>query len=107
MFNRNYFGQVLEGDRTSISDVFCRIAKDPRHRSIVIVDASAIDRRLFEHWSMGLAEKTETAENSNSRFGLDHGFDPTKMTASEFSNYVFEMVRLEDQLISVPIATWD
>jgi hypothetical protein len=59
MFNRDYFGQVLEGDRTSVSDLFCRIAKDSRHRSIVIVDASVVDGRMFERWSMGLAEKSE------------------------------------------------
>ena len=103
MFNRDYFGQVLEGDRTSVSDVFCRIAKDTRHRSIVIVDASAVDSRMFEYWSMGLAEKSETAEKLNSSFGLEHGFDPTKMTASDFTSYVFQMVRLEDRLVSVTI----
>lgn len=103
MFNRDYFGQVLEGDRTSVSDVFCRIAKDTRHRSIVIVDASAVDSRMFEYWSMGLAEKSETAEKLNSSFGLEQGFDPTKMTASDFTSYVFQMVRLEDRLVSVTI----
>jgi hypothetical protein len=103
MFNRDYFGQVLEGDRTSVSELFCRIAKDQRHRSIVIVDASVVDRRMFEHWSMGLAEKTETAELLNSKYGLVEGFNPSAMSANEFLNYVFEMVSLENQLVSVSI----
>ena len=55
--NRDYFGQVLEGDRASVSDLFCRIAKDPRHRSVVIVEASAVAERRFDRWAMGLAEK--------------------------------------------------
>jgi len=107
MFNREYFGQVLEGDRASVSDLFCRIAKDPRHRSVVIVEASAVETRRFDRWAMGLAEKSETAERLNSKFGLEHGFDPTQITASNFSNYIYEMVSLEDQLISVSIPTWD
>jgi hypothetical protein len=107
MFNRDYFGQVLEGDRAAVSDLFCRIAKDPRHRSVVIVEASAVAGRRFDRWAMGLAEKTETAEKLNSKFGLEHGFDPTQISASDFSNYIFEMVSLEDQLISVSIPTWD
>ena len=45
MFNRNYFGQVLEGDRASVSNLFCRIAKDPRHSSIVIMEAATVERR--------------------------------------------------------------
>ena len=107
MFNRDYFGQVLEGDRASVSDLFCQIAKDPRHRSVVIVEASAVAERRFDRWAMGLAEKNETAEKLNAKFGLEHGFDPTRISASDFPNYIFEMVSLEDQLISVSIPTWD
>ena len=105
MFNRGYFGQVLEGDRSSVSDLFCQIAKDHRHCSIVIVEASVVDQRMFDRWSMGLAEKTETAELLNSKFGLAEGFNPSTMSASNFLNYVFEMVSLEDQLISASIPT--
>ncbi|MFZ5681344.1 MAG: BLUF domain-containing protein [Pseudomonadota bacterium] len=105
MFNRDYFGQVLEGDRSAVSELFCRIARDPRHRNIVIVEASAVDRRLFQRWSMGLAEKTETAEKVNSNFGLDRGFDPSRMDACNFSSYILEMVTLEEQLVSVLIPT--
>ena len=107
MFNRDYFGQVLEGDRSSVSELFCQIAKDRRHRSIVIMEASVVDQRIFERWSMGLAEKTETAELLNSKYGLSEGFNPSEMSASSFSNYVLEMVSLENQLISVSIPTRD
>lgn len=107
MFNRDYFGQVLEGDRSSVSELFCRIAKDPRHRSIVIVEASVVDQRIFERWSMGLAEKTETAELLNSKYGLVEGFNPSAMSANSFVNYLFEMVSLESQMISISIPTWE
>ena len=107
MFNRDYFGQVLEGERAAVSELFCSIAKDPRHRSVVIVEATAVDRRLFDRWAMGLAEKNETAEKLNLKFGLGRGFDPTQISAGDFSNYIYEMVCLEDQLISVSIPTWD
>jgi len=105
MFNRDYFGQVLEGDRARVSDLFCSIAKDPRHRSVVIVEASAVDTRRFDRWAMGLAEKNETAERLNSKFGLEH-FDPTQISASDFSNYIYEMVSFEEELISISIPTW-
>jgi Sensors of blue-light using FAD len=106
MFNRDYFGQVLEGERAAVSALFCSIAKDPRHCSLVIVKASAVEERLFDRWAMGLAEKNETAEKLNSKFGLDHGFDPSQISAADFTNYILEMVSIEDQLISVSIPTW-
>ena len=107
MFNRDYFGQVLEGDRSSVSELFCRISKDQRHRSVEIMEASIVDRRMFDRWSMGLAEKTETAELLNSKYELVDGFNPSAMSASTFLNYVFEMVSLENQLISTSIPTWE
>ena len=54
---------------------------------------------------MGLAEKTETAEKINLSFKLTYGFDPTQMNAETFSRYVFQMVNLEEQLISIKIQT--
>jgi hypothetical protein len=105
MFNREYFGQVLEGRRSVVSELFCKIVQDPRHRSIVLVEASVAERRLFPHWSMGLAHKTETAEKLNSKFGLLGGFDPSSMDANSFLQYVFEMVNTEDKIISVSVST--
>ena len=54
---------------------------------------------------MGLAEKTETAELLNSKYGFVEGFKPSEMSANDFLNYVFEMVSLESQLVSVSIPT--
>ena len=107
MFNGDYFGQVLEGDRASVSDLFCQIARGPRHRSVVIVEASAVAERRFDRWAMGLAEKNETAETLNAKFGFERGVDPTQISGSDFSNYFYEMVSLEDQLISVSIPAWE
>lgn len=106
MFNRSYFAQVLEGDRTAVSDLFCRIAKDPRHSSIVIIEAGPVGHRLFDRWAMGLAEKTGIADMLNAKFGHSDGFDPTKMKAADFVSYILQMVTLEQKLISVTVPTW-
>lgn len=107
MFNRHYFGQVLEGTRTSVSDLFCKIAQDPRHRSIVIVEAVAVDSLLFDRWAMGLAEKSAIAEKLNEKYGHQQGYDPTRMNAADFLSYILEMVTLEQNLISAAIPMWD
>jgi hypothetical protein len=56
---------------------------------------------------MGLAEKNETAEKLNSKFGFARRFDPTQITAKDFVKYILEMVSLENELISVSIPTWE
>ena len=107
MFNRNYFGQVLEGERGAVSELFTRIAGDARHRSVVIIEALEVGERLFERWSMGFAERTETSEALNARYGLAHGFDPTALSAKDFLSYVLEMVTQDESLISVSVPTFD
>jgi hypothetical protein len=52
MFNRDYFGQVLEGERDSVSDLFCLIARDPRHRSIV-ADSDEVARAFRDDAAHG------------------------------------------------------
>lgn len=103
MFNRQYFGQVLEGERARVSELFCRIASDPRHRSVVLVEAVEVASRQFDRWAMGLAEKNDTAEKLNAKFGFEKAFDPTRLSADFFLKYILEMVTLEDQLISVSV----
>lgn len=107
MFNRNYFGQVLEGERIAVSDLFTRIAADARHKSVVIVEAVEVDERVFKHWSMGFAERTETSEALNDKFGMANGFDPSGMSSKSFLTYVLEMVTTEEHLITVTVPTFD
>lgn len=54
LFNRPEFVQVLEGRREALDDVIARIAADPRHRAVRIIDRSAVTTRHFERWSMEL-----------------------------------------------------
>jgi len=102
-FVARVFGQVLEGERARVSELFCRIASDPRHRSVVLVEAVEVASRQFDRWAMGLAEKNDTAEKLNAKFGFERGFDPTRLSADVFLKYILEMVTLEDQLISVSV----
>ncbi|MDX2264864.1 MAG: BLUF domain-containing protein [Hyphomicrobiales bacterium] len=50
------FVQVLEGGRTEISQIFIRIAGDPRHQKIILMSCQDVRERLFPGWSMGLHE---------------------------------------------------
>jgi hypothetical protein len=53
-FGGGYFLQVLEGEGDVVSDTFVRIARDPRHDEVRLVDYSIIQARRFDDWSMRL-----------------------------------------------------
>lgn len=47
------FLQVLEGPEEAVRRTYERIARDPRHGGVIVLDESAIAQRQFGEWSMG------------------------------------------------------
>lgn len=81
-FDHRAFLQCLEGDRETVSGVFCRIAADPRHRRVVLLELQPVDERLFGSWDMGFAAADAIGRDAFLRFGSGVSFDPHAMTAS-------------------------
>jgi hypothetical protein len=52
-FSGQIFLQVLEGGRLQVSKLYNRIAQDPRHRDVVLLDYAEIAERSFASWAMG------------------------------------------------------
>ena len=47
------FMQVLEGGREAVSQLYARIAADPRHDDVVLLVYEEITERRFAGWTMG------------------------------------------------------
>ena len=45
--------QVLEGGRDVVSALYNRIANDPRHTDVILLQYEEITERRFAGWSMG------------------------------------------------------
>ncbi len=82
VFDRNCFLQTLEGRREAVSETFCRIAADPRHRRILLMDVLPVDERLFANWTMGFAAADARGRELFLRFGGSDEFEPHAMTAA-------------------------
>ena len=80
-FDSRSFLQVLEGEREAVSDLFCRIAKDPRHQRVQLLESLAVDERLFGHWAMGFAAADTPGRETFLRFSGDDTFSPLNLTA--------------------------
>jgi hypothetical protein len=52
VYGQSCFLQILEGDRADISATYLRIAGDPRHTDLVLIDVSTIAGRSFPEWAM-------------------------------------------------------
>ena len=52
-FSGGIFLQVLEGGRSTVSRLYNRIASDPRHTEVVLLNYEEIGERRFAGWAMG------------------------------------------------------
>ena len=52
-FSGDIFLQVLEGGRSQVSSLYNRIARDERHRDVVLLSYDEIEERSFSGWAMG------------------------------------------------------
>jgi hypothetical protein len=79
-FNRNYFLQLLEGHRDSINHAYTRIASDPRHKDVTLLDYCLIDRREFENWAMAYVPEAGLTAELLLRHGVSTDFNPFEMS---------------------------
>ena len=96
VFNRNYFMQVLEGERAVLTKLFVTISSDPRHEHVELVDWKEAGARFFGAWSMGFASTPELARDLWSTFNIRGYFDPKKLTGDQLSRLVLELVSKEE-----------
>ena len=81
-FDSRYFLQVLEGDRQAVNEVFSRIAADPRHRRVELLEVAATDERRFARWGMAFAAADALRREFFLRWGTEPNFNPYTMTAT-------------------------
>ena len=56
LYTSGSFFQVLEGEDTTLADLFAKIAADPRHKNVTKIIQEPITRRDFSDWTMGYGE---------------------------------------------------
>ncbi len=101
LFNQTYFAQIIEGDRKKVTDTFCRIAKDPRHEELVLLEVRPITRRRFNTWNMGFAGNSDVAQKLYVKYGSSEEFNPSKMTADSLLGFLEEVIDKDDALNQV------
>lgn len=80
-FDSRSFLQVLEGERETVSGMFCHIARDTRHRRVHLLESVAVDERRFATWSMGFAAADAHGRDIFLRHSSDGHFAPLNLTA--------------------------
>lgn len=81
------FLQCLEGGREAVNKLYNKIAKDPRHTSILLLSYSEVSKREFGEWSMKCIMLTKEKRDLIKRYSTTENFNPFDM--SGISAYEF------------------
>lgn len=55
VYTRSNFAQILEGPDEAVDALMAKIARDPRHDHVTVVDVQRPAERIFDHWSLAYA----------------------------------------------------
>ena len=99
VFNRNYFMQVLEGDRSTVTKLFTTISGDTRHDQIELMDVKDA-RERFGAWSMGFASTPELIKELWAKIDVQGEFNPKLLTGDQIVKIIFELVKKEEGFAS-------
>jgi len=89
------FSQVLEGERDAVEATYERIARDPRHKDIVLILYESIEVRRFPDWAMACIGPSQSAEEAVARV-------TSKLPACKTGQAARALVTLMSQMLAEP-----
>lgn len=97
-YGNDKFLQILEGERSMVSETYERILNDERHMQSQLIDFREIDRRLFTNWSMKVVEMGEQFPQKVQELSMKYSgynqFDPKGMTSDQCLEFMKELSAL-------------
>ncbi len=74
------FMQVLEGGRSAVNRLYLKIAADPRHTDVEVLDYAEINERRFAGWTMGQINMSRLNPGLLLKYSATPALDPYKVS---------------------------
>ena len=91
-FSGDIFLQVLEGGRSQVSALYNRIAQDPRHHDVVLVNYDEIAERSFAGWAMGQVNMARLNQALILKYSETGNLDPWSVSGHATAAMFDEMI---------------
>lgn len=79
-YGDDIFMQAIEGGRDEINALYSIIAKDPRHKDVVLLDYEEIQERRFGGWTMGHVNLAKLNASVVLKYSERPELDPYRMS---------------------------
>ena len=91
VLDRNFFLQLIEGDRQHVNQLLCKLVADPRHTSFHMIGFKRIEQRSFPLWGMGFVAANALNKSVLLRHGASSSFNPYAMPEAGVRELLNEM----------------
>lgn len=98
-YDPRYFLQCFEGPRDAVNDLYRKIAVDPRHRQVSLIEFSEISERDFADWVMAYVRAADVSHNLVLKYSHARHFDPFLMSASQARAFLKSMIAERRQFL--------
>jgi hypothetical protein len=86
------FIQVVEGGRSEVSDLLCRIMRDRRHCDVTLLTFDEIQERAFSEWSMGQVNLDKLNPAHLLKYSARPKLDPVAGSGRIMLAFLFDMI---------------
>jgi len=98
-YSGTVFMQVLEGSRREVSVLYNKIAADPRHTEVEILNYQEISERRFSNWTMGQVNLDKINPSVLLKYSEKPTLDPFTVSGN------MSMALLEELIATAAIVT--
>lgn len=95
IFDKTWFLQILEGERSQVTKTYNRIARDNRHAGTTIINVQDVSTRSFPDWTMGGALRTLEVQEIYLSHGIGTVMDPSRLTSSQILHLARDLQAFE------------
>ena len=95
IFDKTWFVQILEGERSKVTETYNRIARDPRHSAASIINLRDVTARLFPNWTMGGAMRTPEVQEIYLLHGFGSSLEPSRMKSDQVIRLALDLQAFE------------
>lgn len=94
LFNRGRFAQILEGPHDALRATYVRIAGDPRHTDLSVLQFESVGARGFGHWSMAYIGNDNLTSAAFADIRRVSDFETARVTGEALYASLFEHLRI-------------
>ncbi|MBV7317226.1 BLUF domain-containing protein [Shewanella sp. NIFS-20-20] len=96
--DHHYFLQCLEGEASTVDQLFTAIRADERHSSVTLISRHPIAKRQFHHWGMGAVLQLQTHQHLLETVCGHNEFNPYQLTNAQCLTLLDEFMHLKKLL---------